>query len=78
MITQLSFLPDNDHEPRPGAPAATLVERCAALGWSLHPDNDGWILIGNGAPAAFRSTDGLTDWLEHQERALARGQRKAA
>ena len=81
MITQLSFIPDNDVEPRPSVPG-TLVERCAVLGWSLHPDNDGWILIGNGAPAAFRSTDSLTGWLEHQEHNVAaqdaRRQRKAA
>ena len=81
MITQLSFIPDNDVEPRPSA-QGTLVERCAALGWSLHPDNDGWILIGNGPPAAFRSTDSLTGWLEHQEHNVAaqdaRRQRKAA
>lgn len=46
----------------------TLAERCAAFGWLLRPDGDGWELLGNGAPASFQRTKTLTDWLEVQER----------
>lgn len=44
-----------------------LIVRCAAFGWTLRPDSDGWELLGNGAPAVFRSTASLVDWLDHQE-----------
>lgn len=45
-----------------------LAHRCAAFGWTLRPEGDGWELLGNGAPASFRSTATLVDWLAHQER----------
>jgi hypothetical protein len=45
-----------------------LVQRCAAFGWTLRPQGNGWELLGNGAPAEFRSTATLVDWLEHQKR----------
>jgi hypothetical protein len=46
---------------------ADLIDRCAAFGWTLRPDGGGWELLGNGAPASFRSTESLIDWLDHQE-----------
>lgn len=46
---------------------ADLIARCATFGWILHPDGDGWELLGNGAPAAFRSTETLQEWLDKQE-----------
>jgi hypothetical protein len=45
-----------------------LIERCAAFGWILRPDGDGYELLGNGAPAAFRSADSLVAWLGKQEK----------
>jgi len=52
-----------------------LIQRCAAFGWTLRPDalrGDGWELLGNGTPAAFRSTESLNEWLTRQERARPR------
>jgi hypothetical protein len=46
-----------------------LIQRCAAFGWTLRPEGEGYELLGNGAPAAFRSADSLVAWLEKQERA---------
>lgn len=44
-----------------------LTQRCAAYGWALRADGDGWELLGNGSPAAFGSTASLEAWLERQE-----------
>ncbi len=49
-----------------------LLQRCAAFGWLLRSDGDEWLLLGNGAPAAFKTTESLIDWLEHQEKAVKR------
>lgn len=49
-----------------------LISRCAAFGWTLRPQDNGYELLGNGPLAAFRSTESLVDWLEHQERGRPR------
>ena len=49
---------------------SSLIQRCARFGWRLTRDGDEWLLLGNGAPARFRSEAGLVDWLEHQEKAV--------
>ncbi len=43
-----------------------LAARCAAHGWALRKDGDGWELLGNGAPAAFRSEESVRVWLNKQ------------
>ena len=43
-----------------------LIDRCAAHGWTLRPDGDGYELIGNGQPASFRSEESVRVWLEKQ------------
>jgi hypothetical protein len=45
-----------------------LRARVARLGWRL----DGLVLLGNGAPAEFRTEDALRAWLERQEQAERR------
>lgn len=40
-----------------------LAARVAALGWRL----DGLVLLGNGAPAEFRTEGALRAWVEKQE-----------
>ncbi len=44
-----------------------LVQRCAAHGWALRPDGDGYELTGNGQPASFRSEESVRVWLEKQK-----------
>lgn len=43
-----------------------LTTRCAAYGWTLRQDGDGYELTGNGQPAAFTSEESLRAWLEKQ------------
>ena len=42
-----------------------LAARVARLGWRL----DGLVLLGNGAPAAWRSVAAAAVWFDAQERA---------
>lgn len=44
-----------------------LMQRCKKQGWQLLRGAEGWVLLGNGAPAEFRETRSLADWLEKQE-----------
>lgn len=41
-----------------------LITRCAAHGWTLTQDGDGYELLGNGAPAHFRSEGSLRAWCD--------------
>jgi len=43
-----------------------LATRCAALGWTLREDGDGYELTGNGQPAYFRSAASVAAWLDKQ------------
>ncbi len=44
-----------------------LIQRCARRGWTLREDGDGYELLGNGAPASFRSEESVRVWLDKQK-----------
>lgn len=49
-----------------------LIRRCAAFGWTLRPVENGYELLGCGAPSLFGRLEALDDWLSHQEHASKR------
>lgn len=40
-----------------------LAARCVGQGWELRQSADGYELLGNGAPAAWRRLEACSEWV---------------